>query len=132
MVDGIGRKEGNVLFTDALNTFYLRLYGWKKEMVYLTTHSTHVIYGYMASGVGLEKEKKKKKGEQNNKNKTTTKEQKKKKKKKKKKKEQKTTTGNQHNTLKNKINKINTYKQLTQTIKPTKPTKEQQHNTWKQ
>ena len=24
---GVGRKEGNVLFNDALNTFYLRLYG---------------------------------------------------------------------------------------------------------
>ena len=24
---GEGRKEGNVLFNDALNTFYLRLYG---------------------------------------------------------------------------------------------------------
>ena len=24
---GPGRKEGNVLFNDALNTFYLRLYG---------------------------------------------------------------------------------------------------------
>ena len=24
---GTGRKEGNVLFNDALNTFYLRLYG---------------------------------------------------------------------------------------------------------
>ena len=24
----IGRKEGNVLFNDALNTFYLRLYGF--------------------------------------------------------------------------------------------------------
>ena len=24
---GNGRKEGNVLFNDALNTFYLRLYG---------------------------------------------------------------------------------------------------------
>ena len=23
----IGRKEGNILFNDALNTFYLRLYG---------------------------------------------------------------------------------------------------------
>ena len=23
----VGRKEGNVLFNDALNTFYLRLYG---------------------------------------------------------------------------------------------------------
>ena len=25
--EGRGRKEGNVLFNDALNTFYLRLYG---------------------------------------------------------------------------------------------------------
>ena len=25
--DHLGRKEGNVLFNDALNTFYLRLYG---------------------------------------------------------------------------------------------------------
>ena len=41
-----GRKEGNVLFNDALNTFYLRLYG-RKEMFYLTTHSTHFIYGYL-------------------------------------------------------------------------------------
>ena len=35
-------KEGNVLFNDALNTFYLR-----KEMFYLMTHSTHFVYGYM-------------------------------------------------------------------------------------
>ena len=36
-----GRKEGrNVLFNDALNTFYLWLYG-RKEMFYLMTHSTH-------------------------------------------------------------------------------------------
>ena len=41
-----GGKEGNVLFNDALNTFYLRLYG-RKEMFYLTTHSTHFIYCYM-------------------------------------------------------------------------------------
>ena len=47
-----GRKEGNVLFNVALNTFYLRLYGvrhmvkdhsdserGRKEMFYLTTHS---------------------------------------------------------------------------------------------
>ena len=40
-----GRKE-MFLFNDALNTFYLRLYG-RKEMFYLTTHSTHFIYGYM-------------------------------------------------------------------------------------
>ena len=39
-------KEGNVLFNDALNTFYLQLYG-RKEMFYLTTHSTHFIYSYM-------------------------------------------------------------------------------------
>ena len=26
---GRGRKEGNILFNDALNTFYLRLYGVK-------------------------------------------------------------------------------------------------------
>ena len=26
-IEGEGRKEGNVLFNDALNTFYLRLYG---------------------------------------------------------------------------------------------------------
>ena len=65
-------KEGNVLFNDTLNTFYLRLYiicfetmsqmsrethvcylsvcvgGRRKEMFYLMTHSTHFIYGYMA------------------------------------------------------------------------------------
>ena len=61
------RKEGNVLFNNALNTFYLRLYGirhmlkdhsdserekeGRKEMFYLTTHSTHFIYGYMASDI---------------------------------------------------------------------------------
>ena len=40
------RKEGNVLINDALNTFYLWLYG-RREMFYLTTHSTHFNYGYM-------------------------------------------------------------------------------------
>ena len=54
-----GRKEGNVLFNDALNTFYLWLYGvghmdGRKEMFYLTTHSTHFIYGYMASDIWKE------------------------------------------------------------------------------
>ena len=39
-------KEGNVLFNHALDTFYLLLYG-RKEMFYLTTHSTLFIYGYM-------------------------------------------------------------------------------------
>ena len=58
------KKEGNVLFNDALNTFYLRLYGirhmvkdnsdseeGRKEMFYLTMHSTHFIYGYMVSDI---------------------------------------------------------------------------------
>ena len=45
-----GRKERNVLNNDALKTFYLRLYG-RKEMFYLKTHSTHFIYGYMASDI---------------------------------------------------------------------------------
>ena len=53
-------KEGNVLFNNALNTFYFWLYGfskghssseWRKEMFYLTMHSTHFIYGYMASDI---------------------------------------------------------------------------------
>ena len=44
------RKKGNVIFNDVLNTFYLRLYG-RKEMFYLTTHSTHFIYGYMSSDI---------------------------------------------------------------------------------
>ena len=47
---GSGRKEGNVLFNDALNTFYLQLYG-RKEFFYLTTHSTHFIYSYMVSDI---------------------------------------------------------------------------------
>ena len=36
-----GRKEGNVLFNDALNTFYLRLYGvgyeWMNEWMFNDT-----------------------------------------------------------------------------------------------
>ena len=43
----MGERERNVLFNDALNAFYLRLYGREREMFYLTTHSTHFIYGYM-------------------------------------------------------------------------------------
>ena len=31
-----GRKEGNVLFNDALNTFYLRLYGVRHMVMYHT------------------------------------------------------------------------------------------------
>ena len=54
----------NILFNDTLNTFYLWLYGighilnegnvlfnGRKEMFYLRTHSTHFIYGYMASDI---------------------------------------------------------------------------------
>ena len=44
------RKQGNVLFNHALNTFYLQLYG-EREMIYLMTHSTHFIYSYMASDI---------------------------------------------------------------------------------
>ena len=51
-------KEGNVLFNEALNTFYLRLYGVRymvkevrQEIFYLTTNSTHFIYGYIASDI---------------------------------------------------------------------------------
>ena len=54
-------RERDDLFNDALKTFYLRLYGVghmvkdhsdserEREMIYLTTHSAHFIYGYMAS-----------------------------------------------------------------------------------
>ena len=42
-----GRKEGNVLFNDALNTFYLRLYGVghmvKERENVLFNESTHFI-----------------------------------------------------------------------------------------
>ena len=45
-----GRKEGN----DALNTFLFTVISeGRKEMFYLTTHSTHFIYGYMASDIWL-------------------------------------------------------------------------------
>ena len=44
---------GRVLFNDALNTLYLQLYEGRKEMFYLTTHSTHFIYGYMASAMSV-------------------------------------------------------------------------------
>ena len=30
---------------------YIHTYEGRKEMFYLTTHSTHFIYGYMASGI---------------------------------------------------------------------------------
>ena len=43
-------SEGHILFNDALNTFEHQIEG-RKEMFYLTTHSTHFIYGYMASDI---------------------------------------------------------------------------------
>ena len=46
-------KEGNVLFNDVLNTFYFVILEGRKEMFYLTTYSTHFIYGYMASDIWL-------------------------------------------------------------------------------
>ena len=58
--------ERNVLLNDALNTFYLRLCGVRhmvkdhsdsekgeREMFYLMIHSTHFIYGYVASDIWL-------------------------------------------------------------------------------
>ena len=54
---GVGReRERNDSFNDTLNTFYLRLYGvgrQREKNVYLMTHSTHFIYSYMASGIWL-------------------------------------------------------------------------------
>ena len=60
----IEKKEENVLFNNVLNTFYLWLYGvihmvqdnsdregGRNEMFYLTTQSTHFIYGYMVSDI---------------------------------------------------------------------------------
>ena len=43
-----GRKEGNVLFNDALNTFYLQLYGRKEGNVLF---NDAFIYGYMVSDI---------------------------------------------------------------------------------
>ena len=67
----MGRKEENILFNNTLNTFYIVMWHqtydkgslrerkptaatiWegRKKMFYLTTHSTHFIYGYMASDI---------------------------------------------------------------------------------
>ena len=38
-----GYMEGIVLFNDALNTFYFYIEG-RKELFYLTMHSTHFIF----------------------------------------------------------------------------------------
>ena len=40
-------------FNNTLDTFDLWLNEGKKEMFYLTTHSTQFIYGYMASDIWL-------------------------------------------------------------------------------
>ena len=42
-----------VFFNDTLNTFLLVTKIREREMFYLTTHSTHFIYGYMASDIWL-------------------------------------------------------------------------------
>ena len=47
------RKEGNVLFNDTFNTFYLRLYGRKEGNILFKTHSIHFIYDYMVSDIWL-------------------------------------------------------------------------------
>ena len=45
-------REEMFLFNNALNTFYLWLFGRKgRKCFYLTTHSTHFIYGYMVSDI---------------------------------------------------------------------------------
>ena len=49
MLQTAGWKEGNVLFNNTLNAFLIR----EREMIYLTTHSIHFIYGYMASDIWL-------------------------------------------------------------------------------
>ena len=51
----VSRKEGNVLFNDALNTFYLRLYGVghtvkdhsdskRKEGIFLFNNTQHILF----------------------------------------------------------------------------------------
>ena len=41
-----GRKEGNVLFNDALSTFYLRLYGVKDHSAREETRCRHMGYSF--------------------------------------------------------------------------------------
>ena len=64
VVTGVDRKEGIGLFNDALNTFYLRLYGIRhmanehsdikrKEMFYLMTYSTHGWHLYRGGNFKL-------------------------------------------------------------------------------
>ena len=44
-----GREEGNVLFNDALNTFYLRLYGVRHRTIHIVRKETcccHIGYSF--------------------------------------------------------------------------------------
>ena len=59
-----GRKEGNVLFNDTLNTFHFTVI-WHltyckegKEVFYLMTHSTHCILQLYGVGHIVRKERK--------------------------------------------------------------------------
>ena len=45
------RKEGNVSFNDALNTFSLRLYGRKVLGFFFYRRTQHIIYGYIESDI---------------------------------------------------------------------------------
>ena len=53
--DIVNKKEGIFLFNDALNTFYLQLYGVRERErnVLFNDALTHFIYGYMASYIWL-------------------------------------------------------------------------------
>ena len=45
-------NEGTVLLNDAFNILFMVIWcqkEWRKEMFYLTMHSTHFIYGYKVS-----------------------------------------------------------------------------------
>ena len=44
-------KEGNDLSNYALTKCNLGLYEGRKEMFYLTMHSTHFLYGYTVSDI---------------------------------------------------------------------------------
>ena len=45
----IGYHEG--ITQGSMQLGIARAKRWRKEMFYLTTHSTHIIYGYMASDI---------------------------------------------------------------------------------
>ena len=47
----LNRKEGNILFNDALNTFYLRLYGKGSQIMREETRCHHIGYSFrLATG----------------------------------------------------------------------------------